>query len=526
MRVFSCIHPKVVKNLYTGEDVVVPCGKCSACTDSKAALWVQKLDQEMQCHKYTLFVTLQYNEQNVPQVIRLRKEDLPLMSNPYHYQYIDSETGQLFDFYDKSVHRHNKADINYVLNTKVLLTLSKRDIQLFIKRLRYFIHERIPTEHLRYFITGEYGPRTYRPHYHALFFFDSPLLAKEIFELLPKVWKLGNIFDPHFVSGSASEYVASYVNSFSKLPSIYSHDGLRQFSLYSKHPAIGTLQFLREDIKQIFFERLNKIRLFKGDSHEFVDVPLWRSLQDRCFPRIPRFNCLSREDRVRMYEFGNRFPHAESCEVFAEWLRRYYCRGNSVDSIEARYFKEISKKPVLQTGFSKDGSLQVRKEIEYRACDNSLLNFARIVKRVAVQAQAWNISIKQYVEQISDFYENLKKENYYEQLSFQDNYFKLHPKEAHGLFFDYSFIHRVDGKKFEELSDTDKYYLKINMLADDSTDIVRLSYEDCFDYRDMTSLHEKINHSNCKTKEMNDYVFKHSEKFKNIIGYLKDLKDL
>lgn len=526
MRVFQCIHPKVVTNPYTGEDVVVPCGKCSACLDKKASLWVQKLDQEMQCHKFTLFVTLQYNEYSVPQVVRLRKEDLPFMKSQYHYQYIDSETGQIFDYFDKSITRHNKADNNYIMNTKVLLTLSKRDIQLFIKRLRYFIHELDPNEHLRYFVTGEYGGRTYRPHYHALFFFDSTLLAEKIFELFPKVWKLGNCYDPHFVSGSASEYVASYVNSFSKLPSIYSHDGLRQFSLYSKHPAIGTLQFLREDIKQIFFEKLNKIRLFRGDTHEFVDVPLWRSLQDRCFPRIPRFNRLSREDRVRLYEFGNRYPQSEDCQVFAEWLKRYYCKGNAIDSIEARYFKEISKKPTFQTTFSKDGSLVAQRELIYRACDNALVNFARIVKRVAVQAQAWNISIKQYVEQISDFYEELEKQNYREQLAFQDEYFKLHPKEKHGLYFDYAFVERVNGKPFNSLSPTDKYYLEVNMLADSSTEIVDLSLDDCFDYVDMMSLHEKINHTNCKTKDMNDYVFKHSEKFQNIIGYLKDLKDL
>lgn len=520
MRVFQCEHPKVVTNLYSGEQVVCRCGKCSACLDTRAALWVQKLDNEMQCHRYTLFVTLQYNEQNVPQVVRLRNEDLPFKCCPHDYSYIDCETSEIFGFYDKSVSRHNKADCNYVKNTKVLLTLSKRDCQLFIKRLRYFINQIAKYEHLRYFITGEYGGRTYRPHYHLLLFFDSEKVAENINELLCKSWKLGNIYDPHFVNGSASEYVASYVNSFSKLPSIYSHVGLRQFTLYSKQPAIGTLQILRQDYSKIFFEKLNKIRLFKGDIHEFVDVPLWRSIQDRLFPRIPSFNSLSCEDRVRMYEFGNRFPQAESSEVFARWLSIYYAKGSSHDSVEKRYFEKISKKPVVSY------DLLGNKTISYRFCDNSLLNFARIVRRVAIQAQSFNISIREYVNNISDFYDELQKSRYYEQLNFQDEYFKKHPDESHALFFDYAFIDRVNGKLFSSLSPSDKYYLKCNMLADDSTDIVRLSLDDCFDYKDMVTLHNKINHENCKTKDMNDYIFKQSNKFQNIIGYLKDLKDL
>lgn len=523
MRVASCLRPVVRKNIYTGESVACRCGRCSACLDTRAALWVQKLDAEMQSHKYTLFVTLQYDEQNVPQMVRLRKEDTPFINNEYSWSYIDSLTGEIISFDDPSITRHSKADKNFVFNTKVLLTVSKRDAQLFIKKVRYYAHEITKSyNNIRYFITGEYGGKTFRPHLHALLFFDSESIALSIDRILAKSWQFGRIFDPHFVSGSASEYVASYVNSFSSLPSIYSHKSIRQFSLYSKSPAIGTLQFLSEDYRKIFFERLAKIRTFSVVSSKFVDVPLWRSIQDRCFPRISRFDFLADDTRNSLYSFGKRFNSKsfDDTRACARYLNIYYAgrfkRGRRTDEI-AKYFYEISHINYFD---------KVKQTYDVRFSFDSLINFVRIVKRVCATAESYNISVSQYVTNIVQFYDEIKKSHYREQLAFQNDYFKLHPEESHALFFDLAFVDRVNGQKFEKLSLTDQYYLKLNMLADDSTDVVNLDIASCFDYRDLKSIHEIISHRTNKTKLQNDYVFKHSSQFKNILDYYKDLNDI
>lgn len=518
MRVVQCFNPKVITNRYTGEQVTVPCGDCPACRNSRAALWVQKLDQEMHCHKYTLFVTLQYDEQNVNQVVRLRKEDTPFIDGKSDWSYIDSETGQLFSFYDKSIKRHSKADRQYVFDSKVLNVLSKRDCQLFIKRLRYYAFEITKQNNqIRYFLTGEYGGRSFRPHVHALLFFDSEVLALHIEEMLGKSWKYGNIYDPHFVNGSASEYVASYVNSFSKLPSIYHHAGLRQFSLFSKSPAIGTVQFLPERLKEIFFKRLDKIRLFQASSNQFLDVPLWRSLRDRCFPRVQQFTRLSLSDRVTLYGFGNRFLSAENSEIFARWLKIFfadrYLRGDRKDWL-GKYFCDISYISTYN---------KILQCYERRYSKTSLVNFARIVRRVCVTASAYGLSINDYVTNISKFYDECEKSHYKQYLKFQDDYFKRHPNESHALFFDYAFIERVNGKHVSELTKTDKFYLESNMLIDSDTDIVNISLDDCFDYRDLKSLHTIIENGNTKTKEMNDYILSKGNKFQNIINYFNNL---
>lgn len=45
-------------------------------------------------------------------------------------------------------------------------SLNKKDTQDFLKRLRYFF----PDKKIRFYLCGEYGPRTFRPHYHAIIY--------------------------------------------------------------------------------------------------------------------------------------------------------------------------------------------------------------------------------------------------------------------------------------------------------------------------------------------------------------------
>ncbi len=46
-------------------------------------------------------------------------------------------------------------------------TLRKRDVQLFLKRLRKNYKY---DNHIKYFCCGEYGGKTFRPHYHLIIF--------------------------------------------------------------------------------------------------------------------------------------------------------------------------------------------------------------------------------------------------------------------------------------------------------------------------------------------------------------------
>lgn len=100
--------------------IEVPCGKCLGCRMSYSRSWADRMMLEMKDHKETYFITLTYNDQNIPW-------------NPMP----DQDTGEIVDS---------------------VQTLKKRDLQLFLKRLR----RKVGDDHLMYFACGEYGEHTSR----------------------------------------------------------------------------------------------------------------------------------------------------------------------------------------------------------------------------------------------------------------------------------------------------------------------------------------------------------------------------
>lgn len=138
-----CPSPISVKQKI-GPRVQVPCGKCIFCIKTRMDEWVIRLTKELRYSHNAWFVTLTYNEGHVPVVER-------------------PESG----VYEGS--------------------LRTKDVQAFVKRLRAHKSEliddylkktkvqHVPREiaeqrKLRYYVIGEYGPTTKRPHYHGVFF--------------------------------------------------------------------------------------------------------------------------------------------------------------------------------------------------------------------------------------------------------------------------------------------------------------------------------------------------------------------
>jgi hypothetical protein len=91
-----------------------------------------------------------------------------------------------------------------------------RDLDLFLKRLRSYY----PYEKLRYYAVSEYGPTSYRPHWHLLLFSNSERFSQTVLENVSKAWSYGRC-DASLSRGFAAPYVASYVNSFVALPDFY-----------------------------------------------------------------------------------------------------------------------------------------------------------------------------------------------------------------------------------------------------------------------------------------------------------------
>lgn len=112
---------------YAGKPVEIPCGQCIGCRIQRSRQWADRCLMELTQHpEGGYFVTLTYNDMHLP-----------------WSWYSDPFTGE----------------------AQASLTLDRRDVQLFLKRLR-----KSTGQDLRYFGCGEYGPTTFRPHYHLIIF--------------------------------------------------------------------------------------------------------------------------------------------------------------------------------------------------------------------------------------------------------------------------------------------------------------------------------------------------------------------
>lgn len=499
MRLFNCYHPKLVLNQYTHEMVLARCGKCPACLNARASQWVQRLDVEMQTCKYTFFTTLQYDEYNVNQFLLLRSEDNP-NSLP---SYIDGDSGQIISLSD--VTDVTQADINYCYNTKVLLVPSVRDIQLFLKRLRKYISKHYGSEKIRYYIALELGPTTIRPHAHCLFFFNSTLLAQDFGKLCTKYWQYGTVFDTHSVSGSASQYVASYVNCLTHLPKIYLHKEIRPRTLFSKKPPIGFNWLSEQDVKRIFNSLSLEFTIFKRNVSSFSDVPLWRTVQNRLFPKITAFDRLTRYDRTLLYRKG--FTPAY--------------RQRNIDAICADLTTPYWL-PYFRTAFQHKNKVTHVQEVN----KESIQRFCSVVCRVCDNCARFNISLSNYVLQIEKFYDKKSKSDLKEWYTLQDDYFKEHPVSDF-LIMSSNFVLETNGKLFGDLSPAKRFYLRQyypnKVFGYDEK--VNIHLTDSFAYRELVKLHDKISFDNTKQKKANDYLMSHRDKFNNIITYNQEIND-
>lgn len=193
--------------------ITIPCGQCIGCRLERSRQWAIRCMHEASLYPDNCFLTLTY-----------RNEDLPLSHD------VDFATGEVIQY-------------------ECLPTLNKRDIVLFLKRLRKRFGEGI-----RFFQCGEYGDKFARPHHHVLLFnFDFP--DKYIWStregirfyrspILEELWPHGNSLIGNVTFESAA-YVARYVTKKITGDSATQHYLTRQpeYITMSRRPGIGRAWF-------------------------------------------------------------------------------------------------------------------------------------------------------------------------------------------------------------------------------------------------------------------------------------------
>lgn len=179
---------------FTGLPMKLPCGQCVGCRLERSRQWAVRCLHENKCHDRSVFLTLTYDDDHLP------------------------DGG----------------------------TLIKRDLQLFMKRLRKSRFEKV-----RFYACGEYGETTFRPHYHVLlfgtdfpdkrFYKDSPA-GEPLYRSceLDSLWSCG-VHSIGAVTFESAAYCARYVMKKITGPMADWHYSGREpeFVNMSRKPGIG-----------------------------------------------------------------------------------------------------------------------------------------------------------------------------------------------------------------------------------------------------------------------------------------------
>jgi len=215
----------IFKSTSTENAIQIPCGQCLGCRMEKARQWTARIMHEASQHKNCKFITLTYEKQ-------------PLNNS-----------------------------------------LNKRDIQLFLKKLRKYLSAR--DERVRFYQCGEYGDEKGRPHHHMAVFTNAIASKKglartegerafhlfedeeEISSGKNKIYKsvtLGKLWGKGFVSigdltYDSASYIAQYVTKkiTGKKAEKHYNGRLPEYSTMSRRPGIGKTWWdkYKDDVEKI-----------------------------------------------------------------------------------------------------------------------------------------------------------------------------------------------------------------------------------------------------------------------------------
>lgn len=355
----KCFNPLILRDPQ-GRPYQVPCGKCVACQNNKRSSLSLKLRLEELTSTYCYFLTFTYDDDNLPlfsvgrdtcatEFIRL----YPYSERLRNDSLIDDFCSDFYDFDNDFVDKmdyYSDFVINYerkfhkscVYGHGLYALLYYRDIQLFLKRLRKHIYKYYG-EKFRFYIIGEYGTKSLRPHWHCLLFFNSPSLSQAFEDcenvgttsrpcscprFIRSFWEYG-IIDSKRTNGEAYNYVSSYVNQSSNFPKL--------LILLSNQKAYHSIQ-----LGQILPEEDFVCAIQKGDFSFFerqfyldsfgVENPysVWRSYYSRYFPKFTCSSQLSFEATYRVltcYETLKDLFHSDSIGVICRKLFFHYHYG-------------------------------------------------------------------------------------------------------------------------------------------------------------------------------------------------------
>lgn len=175
-----CLTPFRIMHKRDNCSIPVPCGKCPECKRKRITGWIFRLEEELKRASSAIVVTLTYDTKHVP------------------------------------------------ITDALYMSLKKEDVQKFFKRMRKAVSKDHPETVIKYYLCGEYGTDTNRPHYHAIIY-NLP-----DWTYVENAWQLGHVHYDLEISTAAMAYTTKYMDKPKRIPMHRNDDRQPEFSLMSK----------------------------------------------------------------------------------------------------------------------------------------------------------------------------------------------------------------------------------------------------------------------------------------------------
>lgn len=210
--------------MYNPKVMLIPCGQCIGCRIRQREDWTTRIELEARDYPkdQVWFITLTYDDDHVPGMI--------------------VKTGEIM----RKVQYTWKPGESRPESVQILLY---EDIQKFLKRLR-----KTYSGKLRYFVAGEYGEQTARPHYHMILYGWEPKDLENLYKIhhngyynskwMTELWGMGQIQIAQAVP-QTYRYVAGYVTkkmyeiNGQKANAYYELGQTKPFACMSLKPGLG-----------------------------------------------------------------------------------------------------------------------------------------------------------------------------------------------------------------------------------------------------------------------------------------------
>lgn len=233
------------RNPFIKGGLAFPCGNCEPCRWSRRQLWTFRLQLEAMCHEHSAFITLTYDEDHLPG----------------------------------------------------LGSLAPEHVQSWLKVVRE--RERREGRFFRFYLVGEYGDTSHRPHYHLILFGFEPCLRgrtrRDVISgeckwrdccvrcrLVGESWSRG-IVEIGEVNKDSCGYIAGYVmKKMTRFDDIRLNGRHPEFCRQSNQGGLGLWRIpqIAEGIKHHGLEYLDTVSLLVGDRRKPLGRYLSRKLRE------------------------------------------------------------------------------------------------------------------------------------------------------------------------------------------------------------------------------------------------------